>query len=169
MNNMRKIVLFVVLAGLLPATACRKKGKEQEYTFVNHLFEDITLDIYYSKENYDQQSNKVSSLSITANSNYRMPLNSLEEGHTYYIDWYTADFEYNNWVIDAQTGKEPYVAYTPGPGNYSYIAKSEYRGPGRNTFLSGYDTATQWKAVDAYAYTQAAGYTSTWSLLDANQ
>lgn len=170
MRIVKNISVLTVMAAMMTVAACRKKDKEAEYNFTNHLpVATATVDIYSSKYDYDQQQNALYSFVVDANSTYRMALGSLKEGQTYYIDWYTADYEYNNWVMDKYTGRNAYVAYKAGPANYVYTLDAFYKGPARNTFLSGNDTATRWKAVGAYTYTEAAGYTSMWVGLTPDQ
>lgn len=171
---MRKgfLLLFMLLAtvSFTALQGCKKKRDKKAVTIVNRLDMEITFDLYGSAEDYAGNSNLLQRIVIGAKENKVIPGDNFEEGATYYMDWYSADYYYNNWYNDNfPVTSDRRVRIKPEEGDNTYYLEPGYKGNGRNAFLRGSGTQSSWIAVGAYLYTPTAGYSDQWSNITPNE
>jgi len=78
---------------------------ESTYTFINQTDKPVTVDLYGSKEDYGVSSNRIKQYAIEPGAAQKM---LLEVAKPYWVDWYSADYSYNNWELS-------YSSPTPFP------------------------------------------------------
>ncbi len=157
------IVAIVALASL--ATGCKKKGNDNsEVTFVNRATEKITLDIYRTYSDYANNNNVFLRKVMEPSEVAFLPGNTFSDGAQYYIDWYSEDYYRTNWFNEKYEDKDV-ISFSPRPGDNTFYTDNYYRGHARRCFLSSSGTASKWKAVNAYLYSQSTGYVSQWATM----
>ena len=170
---MRKGYLLLLTLPVLLCIAvmqgCKKTNDKKAVTIVNRLDKDVTFDLYSSKEDYASGADLLMRTVIPAGDNKVFPGNNFEEGATYYMDWYTEDYYYNNWFNDNFPVTGNRVKIAPREGDNTYYLEPAYHGQGRNAFLQGAGTQTSWIAVGAYLYSDATGYTNQWNNIKADE
>lgn len=159
------------LALCLLATACRKGTKDDtEVTFVNRISRDVTVDIYGSQEDYKNNSNRILRRTLSASGKIGEPGTTFTAGKTYYMDWYTDDYAYNNWYNDLyNTQGKSYVQISPKVGGNTYYTEDAYMSNARKVFIDNTQSSTSWHAVNYYAYSGTTGYESKWNTLSENE
>lgn len=151
----------VALLAVISLGGC-KKDEQEELTFVNRANEEITFDVYGSMDAYSKGQSPVLRKVLPPNDKLLLPASTLNDGSTYYIDWYNEDNTLNNWYNDAYPNDVTTVAFTPKAGNHTYYTSDATTGPGKNIFLNGNGTATTWLAIDAYQFSNNTGFVSVW-------
>ena len=88
-------ILFMTAISL---TACHKYELQtvSTYSFTNATGARITFDIYGSKADYNNNRNVTAKYYMEPGATQTISLNVLQ---TYWIDWYTSDYLFNNWAI----------------------------------------------------------------------
>lgn len=158
------LVLTVILSG------CKKEELDiTSITIVNRLDVPVTLDLYASESDYTGNTNLIERYVIAANDNLKIPENAYEEGKTYFMDWYSEDYYYNNWYNDNFPVVDVRVKITPEYGDNTYYLEPGYRGQARKTFLRGDATETKWIAIGAYLFSNVDGYTNEWNSIGTNE
>ena len=116
------------------------------YTFVNQTDKIINIYIYRTLSDYNDGQYYVVGGSIKPNGTFPIPSNVLTDSRDYYVDWYSADFNYSNWGDTNSV-----IKFTPSRDqNIFYVAPTKQNNI-RKVCLSGNLGSTSWIAVDAYA------------------
>jgi hypothetical protein len=136
-------------------TACSKRKGIQTvsvYSFTNTLNYPVTFDVYGSKEDYSNNANIISRHVMEAGST--VPI-SFDAPKTYWVDWYTADYSFNNWGPDTVTTGQgnsfnnplprPKLAIASEPDNISI--RSLKRDTSLSVLLNGSGVSSTWQAV----------------------
>lgn len=138
--------LIFIVGLLLISSGCNKQSSVYTYTIVNQTDKVINVYIYRTLSDYSDGQYNVVGGSINPNSTFPIPSNVLLDSRDYYIDWYSADFNYSNWGDSSAVNK-----FTPSRDqNIFYIAPTKPNNI-RKVCLSGNLDVTSWKAVDAFA------------------
>lgn len=152
--NIRHYILILLL---LSVSACIKDPSTQQkaFTFKNESSRDIDLIVYKNQEDYYESKNATYKVSLKAGESKEVEDTNLEEDGDYFIDWYTKDYKYTNWVYrspnDPTTGDMIYYstsgqAYTVTDADMSLVL-------GRNIWLgSNGEYLSIWEPVDALEY-----------------
>ena len=93
-----KLLFFAVaLFHLTGLVSCRKPEipTQSTYTFTNQTGSRITFDLYSDERDYYQNENRLQQYVIDAGASQNMVL---DVARTYWVDWYSADYRYNNWA-----------------------------------------------------------------------
>lgn len=160
---LKHTTLYSCLLAALVLTGCKKERDETDVTYGNNTPDAITLNIYPNMNAYGSGDNISYSAQIPGLDKVVIPGKTFAQGLTYYAEWYSKDFLYNNWFNDKYPGGAGRVAITPRVGANSYIASGSDKNYNRKVFLNGDSvTATSWVAVDAYQYSAVTGYVSVW-------
>jgi hypothetical protein len=118
-------------------------------------FTQMNFSIYKTKNDYTNNVNAfITGKTDAATGTYFIPADQLERNTTYYIDWYSDDFEINNWAFTVfgspltphefiYTDYDPALSFTVVGSN-----KASDQGT-RKVFLNGNDAETQWEAIGA--------------------
>jgi hypothetical protein len=118
------------------------------YTFSNPLSIPITLDVYGNKEDYSHNSNRIATYTIDPGAKVNVPLTAAQ---TCWIDWYSADYSWNNWATGRlYKGSDD---ETPFPLPMLKVADVDdvltiyapARDTSRSIILNGGDTMSYWK------------------------
>jgi hypothetical protein len=113
---------------------------------------------------YANNTNVVLRKTVNANDILTLPGTTLVTGRTYYMDWHTDDFYYNNWFNDVFPQPEAMVAFKTDATHSSFYFSTSLKGNSRKTFLANDDVSSSWHAVDAYMGSNNV-YTSFWGSL----
>jgi|GEM_PF-1621007 hypothetical protein len=160
---LKQTTLYGCLLAALAFTGCKKERDETAVTYGNNTPEAITLNIYPNMNAYASSDNITYTTQVPRLDQVVIPGKTFAQGLTYYAEWYSADFLYNNWFNDKYPGGAGRVAITPKVGANSYIASGSDKNYNRLVFLNGDSvTSTKWVAVDAYQYSVVTGYVSVW-------
>ncbi len=161
---------IAAIVSVLVFTGCKKSGLDTTtVSFVNQIGKEVTLSIYDSKNTYASNTGHVHKQLVAAGETARIPGDVFVDGRTYYMDWYTADYYYNNWYNDNFPVYENRVQFEPEPGDNTYYLEKNLRGNSRKAFLNGESNSTKWIAVGAYLYSSNTGYSDQWNNLDNNE
>ena len=164
------IVCFFLLLATLQFTSYKKDGVDKTtVSFVNQLDADVTLYIYETEEDYANSTNYVERTTILKGGVARFPGEKFVTGRVYFMDWFTADYYYNNWYNDRFPIYEDRVRFTPKTSDNSYYIQSHLRGNNRRAFLNGESTSTKWIAIGAFLFSNNTGYSNQWSVLSNNE
>src|SRR6478735_222670 len=79
------------------------------YKFTNTLNERVNFDLYDNREDYGNGGPILNSYQIEPGAAASIPLQALK---TYWIDWYSANYSFNNWGDSVSNG---YAQGSPGP------------------------------------------------------
>lgn len=159
----------IALLILLLAAGCRKRNADlppYEFTFTNHTPRPVTVDVYTSREAYFAAVSPHLRQLVSPNQSVIIAGDVLQEGVTYYFDWYSDDYRYGNWLNDDfnKTGS-PYVTFTPTRDDSRYFMNATSVCEARRIFLKDGNQPTRWLAVDAFYFSSANGYNSVWAQL----
>jgi hypothetical protein len=168
MNN-RLALAFLFALLLSAAYGCKKKNDHTDVTFVNHIDRPITMDIYGSMDDYNENKNRIMRKVLQQNEVLVLTKEALPPNKTYYADWYDDNHFYNNWFNDASKPERAFVSFTPVPGNNTYYIEPDTKGNAKTVFLDKTGTRTNWKAVDAFQGSSQSSYVSVWDDLTENE
>jgi hypothetical protein len=162
------ILFFVLALTCLFLDSCRKKEKDNtEVTFVNSVNAQVTLDIYKNATDYSNAAPVMLRKSLQPNESTILPGSTFAAGQTYYMDWYTDDYRYNNWFNDNYSQGQVQVAFKPVAGNNTYYLRPQFKNINRIVYLNKTANSTKWKAIGAY--TKSTEYIAMWSLLPEHE
>ena len=165
---MKRLVLFTLTAALF-LNACKKEeSKVVGYDIKNLSTKRVQATIYSSEEDYINQINPLWQGSVDAGKTTTIPESTLDEGYRYYIDWYSDDMTYSNWIAGDQWPNNE--LYFPASKTSAYFIRE--LGPSkraaecniRGTLLDNNNPAT-WKAVDAYSISRYQEPKRVWNTL----
>lgn len=162
-------IVFLFSCLLVTMYGCKKENDHTDVTFVNHINAPITLDIYGSKDDYNENKNRIMRKVLQYNEVLVMPNEELPANKTYYADWYDDNHFYNNWFNDATKPERAFVAFTTTPGKNTFYIEPDTKGNAKTVFLDKTATRTAWKAVDAFQGSAATTYVSVWNDLTENE
>jgi hypothetical protein len=150
MNNLYRLILLLVLSGLF---ACDKKDKAvgSTYVFSNPYDFPLNVDIYSAVESYTAANSIHMELRIEPYMSASVDKNKLPQ-QKYYIDCYSDDHIYNNWLGYDVPFLEPENGFHP----------SLRVSTAKALFLKNTEIYSRWKAVDALS---VPGGQSVWSLI----
>jgi hypothetical protein len=153
------------LLAIFAFIGCKKKETRDntDVTFVNHINKQVVLTIYPTFDNYALATNPTIRKVINASDKLILPGSTFTSGQTYYMDWHTDDFFYNNWYNDKYPQSGAQVAFKPVVGSNTYYLDDHFSGYSRTVFLATNDQISKWHAVNAYLYSNSTGYVSQWS------
>jgi hypothetical protein len=126
--------------------ACTKPHEqitESTYTFTNQTGQRVTLDLYPTKTDYGKNTNRLQRLVLGPDSSDKLKLNV---GQSYWVDWYTDDYAYNNWNLNSnEVGlrQELKVADIDDTRTLS----GGYKDTTRSIMLNGSGTSSTWKGI----------------------
>lgn len=158
----RKLICGCLLAAL-SLSACSKKDDPGATDFIvevkvqkefNAPVTPVNVNIYKTKEDYNTNSNVYISGRTGTDGRFLIPLNKLIKGHSYYADWYSDDFLFNNW---AGFRDHLVLKYTDSMHMFGIGALGEYNNLALKRYLDGNKTETNWTAVGAMGYGGEAG------------
>lgn len=162
--------LLLVVMCAVGWQGCKKSFDDKAVTVVNQLSVPVTFDLYETPEDYNTNANVLKTQVIAAGEKLIIPGNVFADGHTYYMDWYSEDYYYTNWLNDNYPlGNENKVRITPKPGANTYYLKSDSKSRNRVSFLKGDRAQSTWTAVGAYLYSGSTGYISQWQNLTPDE
>lgn len=147
--------------------ACGKKDKEGKLVISNNTDSVVFIDIYGTKQAYENQSEKLVGGFIGAHSTYELLSSPL--GETIYLDWYSKGGELTNWLPDNMDEGKPYTAIIHPQKQQTYeINKPASALPLRSILLDGNKKETKWKPVDALVK-QGSSVQSVWAQASDNE
>lgn len=161
----------IVSIALFCIISCKKSpiqtAPETNFAFVNTLNESVNVVIYKTPNDYNNNTNVLMQGVAAANGTY--VAEKLKVDTTYYVDWYTNDFSYNNWYN--QSGSiDSYLTtvFMPNISGGSMQLKQSY-GPdlSRLVCLDGNGTQSTWMATGAFQ--GSALDTNYWYTLPPNK
>lgn len=161
-----KVALLALTAYLALAAGC-KKDRTKDYNFTNNINKVVTLDIYTSADDYTTNTNLMLRKTLQPNQTTTLPASTFKSGGTYYMDYYTDDFAYNNWfnLNFPADGTTPVIH--PSSSNTAFYIKPDYHNANRTAFLNGTQTSTSWVAIGAYLEDNS-GFVDEWPSLGSN-
>ena len=68
---------------------------QSTYTFTNQIGKRVTFDLYNSEDDYYHNANRLQQYVIEPGASQKMVL---DVARVYWVDWYSADYRYNNWA-----------------------------------------------------------------------
>ena len=150
---MRLRSTFFVLCGLVVfLLGCTPAGiLGYDYTYQNSTSKRIHVDIYKTMDDYTSNTNKYISGVAEPGGKFVVPSTKFVAGVPYFVDWYTEDYTYTNWVHGINT----YGAFTPilNPTDQLNLDKLEtVTDYARLMCLNGNGAGTKWRAVDGYFF-----------------
>jgi hypothetical protein len=144
-----KSLYYALFASVFLISGCKKDEPKKEVDLEKFMYFNninpyaIRADFYTSLEDYGNQENIFKTYVIPANTVQEIPRGTFDEDASYYVDYYSDDFIYNNWRYED-------VMYFPNSGS-GYL---EFDMPPNNSarliFLENTKNQTKWKAVDAF-------------------
>ena len=146
---------------LLITVGCKKNGDSNQttYGFGNATGSPVTLDIYGSNADYVTNANALYRYKLDKGG-YKDVL--LTNGNSYYFDWYTDDYRYNNWSIFYGLDSS-YYKIIGGDDPSSFSLGSDYEDGEdtvRSVLLNGNGISSTWSGV-------AVGLGTTGNSLDS--
>lgn len=148
-----RAALAVAAIALVFIAACKKSESAKtvekvDFRFSNNVPEPLHVDIYNTRGDYYDNRSPVASADLSLNGEHTFT--SLNSGQEYYIDWYSPDFNYNNWyngpgIPSLEVGFTPTAANTYAQINH--LSQIDYS---RKLLIGGNGTASNWRAVAAY-------------------
>jgi len=165
--NKYKGVLLALFAFLAIVTGCKKNDTTRDYNFTNNINKVVTLDIYTSAEDYAHNTNVMLRKTLQPNETTTLAASTFKSGSTYYMDYYTDDFVYNNWfnINFPADGTSPVIH--PSSSNTAFYVKPDFHNANRVAFLKGNQDSTHWVAIGAYLESNN-GYVDEWASLGNN-
>ncbi len=92
-----------MLAFSLLTGACKKHyvaPTQYPYTFINQSTVPLTLDLYGSEEDYNNNTARLERHTMAVGDTQVL---IIDVGKTYWYDWYSSDYRYSNWAITDYT------------------------------------------------------------------
>jgi hypothetical protein len=105
----------MLLCLVLAVISCKKREAlpvASKYSFTNILDRDITLDVYGSLDDYNNTRGCISKHHIPASATVEI---FLDTRRSYWVDWYTPDYSFTNWVDSKHSGGGPFSDAQPLP------------------------------------------------------
>ncbi len=136
-----QLLLTIVAMAALPA--CKKHEgiqKESTYTFLNRTGRPVTMDLYGTRADYDQNSNRLMQHAIPPDSAVKL---KLEVAREYWLDWYSQGYEYNNWE-PVFSGAFPMPQLSIAAVDDSRELRSRNSDTVRSVVLSGGEVSSTW-------------------------
>jgi hypothetical protein len=142
-------VLFHFLALALCLVAglfsCKKHDipTQSTYTFTNQTGRRISFDLYNSEEDYYHNANRMEQYNIEAGASQKMVL---DVARVYWVDWYSADYRYNNWASafnSVDPGPKLQIAMVDDVRNIKASSPDTLR----SVMLNGSGTSSTWKGT----------------------
>ena len=134
--------IFLIVC-LLSQVACSKReeiARESTYTFNNKLEAHVNLDIYPTEKVYKSYTNRAGHYVINAGAKEQI---TLAVGKTYWIDWYSDDYSWNNmWDLggSAQPGPKLQTAAVDDVRDITQGSRDTVR----SVLLNGLGLSTSW-------------------------
>ena len=147
-----RIVLLAAMAFMVIAS-CKKSdsakaAEKVDFKFSNNVPSPIHIDIYGTRGNYYDNRSPLASADLSLNGDHTFT--GLTSGQEYFIDWYSPDYNYNNWY-NGQGIPSLYVGFTPTAANtyaqLNHLPQIDYS---RTLLIGGNGTASSWRAISAY-------------------
>jgi hypothetical protein len=158
---MKKQGILAALCGIIFLLAsCDKNNNPSTapytYSFQNNTGKHINIDIYQTADDYNNNRNAVLHGSANPGQSYQVSNVYLQTNIKYYIDWYSDDYTYSNWVnrTDLYENFDPTIMSTAGSDLTKMQIVPEYA---RILCLGGGGTGTTWRAVDGFTYLYNGG------------
>lgn len=164
-----RILLSALLLSAVAIGGCKKEEKDlSEITLTNNLSEKVTMDVYASFEDYAGNKSPLMRKTLEAGGNTVLPGGTLNDGTTYYMDWYTDDYFYNNWFNDKYPVGKARIEFKPQPGSNTYYFSHDNSGKARSVFLRT-GTSSRWTAINAYTNSATDGYVAVWQSISPDE
>jgi len=140
-------ILIALLAFCTLLISCKPEDVKT-FTFTNELPQQVTVNIYNTEADYLGNKNMVYSGTVDASGKLDVPYSVFKSGAVqYYIDWYSADYEYSNWNEFYTTT----FKLTPTEnGSYTISPENNYIGLLRKIMLNGNGTGSTWKTTGSF-------------------
>ena len=140
------LLCLCLSAALLPIVSCKKHeiAKESNYTLTNSTGQRLTVDVYNTKEDYTNNTNRSSQYFLEANQDLRV---KLKAPGTLYLDWYSDNYSYNNWDYNRSNNVITLMAETPVAieDDHVYLTNNFYPDTSRSVLLNGSGTSSTWE------------------------
>lgn len=152
MNTCARLLFCAILLFLIASCRKHEQAITSTYTFVNNVPERVTLDMYGSEDDYNMQQHCLSRDTIDVGG--KLP-KTLEVLRTYWVDWHSDGYSYNNW----RSLPERSVSDNPRPLPQLTIADrddqiqilSPVRDTSRSVLLQGSQLFSKWSGVIDHA------------------
>ncbi|OJW84589.1 MAG: hypothetical protein BGO69_07655 [Bacteroidetes bacterium 46-16] len=172
MKRAQYLFILFILFLLVSLFSC-KKDSGKKFTIDNRSnSKDLAVAVYASESDYVNSTNAIASGMAPANDVFTFPASKLNKGGTYYVDAYSNDYLYTNWVngdtaIIGRENETPRKFAYSGEDMYSIVNVSINPTNARISLLNSTGSSSQWKAIDALDLDD--GHSIWWSLSDAEQ
>lgn len=155
--NLRS-ALYVVCGAAVLFAGCDKGTSPDafNYTFINNTDKQIHVDVYSTMSDYMSNTNPVTTGVAGANSTFVVRSSTLHTDVPYYVDWYSDDYTYTNWVNreDLYTAFNPRITASVQTNQLKLESETDYA---RLLCLDGNHTSTTWLATDGFSYVYSGG------------
>jgi hypothetical protein len=154
-------IIITLLLCLALSSGCSKSSSSSsttvttttdntQYILQNNTNKPITVDAYKYMSDVYTDANMVARIVVPANN--KIFTDKLKNGTIYYLDWYSADYTYNNWYlnINGMNSSLPELNSLYQPGvlkNGSFVINHYGSDISRYILLNGSGTSSKWHAV----------------------
>ncbi len=148
----KKFLLFSLLVCII-AWGCKKKSDPQ-FSVQNDTDADMNVNVYASETDYVNGTNVVVSGKALRHSAFNFPASKLKTGGWYYVDAFSSDYSYTNWV----NGDSWIIGQdSTTPRRFKYTGATATFGLGilasgtnaRMSLLANNRSGSKWRAIDA--------------------
>jgi hypothetical protein len=162
MDLIRWAKVLISCCLLLVLASCHTDNTLQgfDYNFLNLTDKPINIRIYTTLNDYTNHTHVFMQGRINTKQYYYIPVGKFVVGSTYYVDWYSDDYLYNNWYWSNITLRN---AFSPSEADYEFLINTvEWPDPSRRIWMKDSLLQTIWIANDAYNYSGGV-YSSIWA------
>jgi len=168
--NLRSALLIVCGAAAILSSCDKATNPDAfNYTFQNNTDKQIHVDVYGSMDDYMNNANPVTRGVASANGSFVVRSSTLHTDVPYYVDWYSDDYTYTNWVSreDLYTAFNPRFTASVQTNLMKLESETDYA---RLLCLDGNHTGTTWLATDGFTYLYSNGGSDSvlWNNLPQN-
>ena len=143
-SRFARLLCFSLLA--LLAAGCTKThtiNTESTYKFTNQTGRRVTFDLYPSKADYGNNTNRLQQLIFEPGSSHQL---KLKVGESYWVDWYSDGYTFNNWDMSSTN-----LSFKPelkiADVDDSRTLNATYQDTTRSIMLNGGELSTSWRGV----------------------
>jgi hypothetical protein len=167
MNTIRPFIRFIILCLFGVTASCHTDNALHgfDYNFVNLTNKPINIKIYTSLNDYNNQTNVYLQGRVNIKQYFYIPVGKFVVGSTYYVDWYSDDYLYNNWYWSNISLRN---AFSPSEKDYEFLINTvQWPDPSRRIWMKDSANQSRWVANDAYTFNGSI-YSSIWSSMAWN-
>src|ERR1043165_1693169 len=138
-----------VLFFIMSTTGCKMhfvQPSQYPYHFVNQTNVPLTLDLYGSRDDYNNNTNRLERHVMSVGDTQEV---IIDVGKTYWYDWYSGDYRYSNWAI-THNG-DSYTTIQFGKTSIRNVFQVEGPDTVRAILLTEANLASNWQGVDTAA------------------